>query len=165
EVHCGHFRTVTGHSDESHQPLSPRLDDRLERATRAQRGAPFSFIDEVMQLDQVDMIDTQPLERSMKTRAGAIVGAIAGLGGEEEVLAMLPHPGADSQLRLAVCGGRVDMVDAIFEQRLEDAIRAILLHSAQRGGAEDYPRAWMSSASEWNLVDHRFTFAASLIRF
>ena len=93
----------------------------------------------------------------METVARALIGAVAGLGGEEEALAMLAHPRADSQFRLAVRRRRVDMIDAVFEQHFEHAVGLVLLHPAERGGAENNARTLMPGFSERTRLDHDAT--------
>src|SRR5215472_8957818 len=100
-MHRGDLRAMAGHPDEPRQSLRARLDQRLERAAGSQSGFLLFLSREVVHLDEVHVIDTQALQRTMETVARALVGAVAGLGGEEEALAMLPHPGADPQFRIA----------------------------------------------------------------
>ena len=57
----------------------------------------------------------------MQAVARAGIGAIAGLRGQEEALAMLRHPRADAQLRVTVRCRGVDVIDAVLEQQLEYA--------------------------------------------
>ena len=98
-MHRGDLRAVSGHPDESHQPIGARLDQRFECAMRTERGLPFFFVDQVVQLDQIKLIDLKSFERAMQTVARAFIGAISRLGGEEEVLAMFAHPRTDAQVR------------------------------------------------------------------
>ena len=70
-MHRGDLRAVAGDSDKSHQSLRARFDQCLERAAGSQSGCPLVLGDQVMHLDQVDLIDPQPLERAMKTVARA----------------------------------------------------------------------------------------------
>jgi hypothetical protein len=154
QMHRGNSRSVPGNADEAHEPLRPRLDQRFERASGSECGFPLLFIDEIVHLDQIDVVNAQSFERAMHTVARAAVGSIAGLGSEEEALAMLAHPRANSQLGLAVRRGRVDMIDAVLEQRLEHRVRLRLVHRAQRGGAEDDSRALMTGLAECTCLNH-----------
>ena len=97
---------VAGHADEAHEALVARLDRRLERAAGAQRGLPLDHVDEVVQLDQVDLVDAEPVERAADLLACAGAVALAGLGREEELLAVLRQPGRDPQLGVAVATRR-----------------------------------------------------------
>jgi hypothetical protein len=46
-----------GHSDEAHQFLLPRFDERFQRAARAEGGLPFGFFDQVVHLYKIDLIN------------------------------------------------------------------------------------------------------------
>src|SRR5271155_1830240 len=101
-----------------------------------------------MQLDQVDLIDPEPIERTMQAVASAQIAAVARLGRQKEALAMLSHPRRDSQLRISISSRRVDVIDAVFDQEVEDWIGFFLLHCAKRGGAEDQAATLMIGTSE-----------------
>src|SRR5271166_4426314 len=90
----------------------------------------------------------------MHAVARSVVSSVTGLGREEEILAMLAHPRPDPHLRIAVRSGGIDMVDAEFEQEVEDLVSLVLVHPAEGGGAENYARAEVTGFSEPNLVDH-----------
>src|SRR6202158_3804904 len=110
-MHPGALAAGPGDSDKPDQALRARFAKRLERSARAERGLPFLLVDKIVQLDQVDLIDAQPFQRSMQARARALISTIAGLGREEEATPMLAHPWSDPQLRFAVRGCGVDMGD------------------------------------------------------
>ncbi len=107
-----------------------------------------------MELDHVDVIDAQPIERPVDVRAGLGRAARAGLGGEEEVLPVTCHPGADAELGVAVPGGRIDVIDAVAEQHLERAVGIRLADLGQRRRAKERHRAPVTGSSEWSLLDH-----------
>ena len=88
EVHRGDGDAVAGDADEARQALRARLDGVLERAAGAERRLPLGFVDEVVELEQVDVIGLQPLERVLEAGLRLLVRALAGLGGEEEALAV-----------------------------------------------------------------------------
>src|SRR5260370_42168684 len=67
---------------------------------------------------------------------------------------MLAHPRGEPQLRLAVRGCGIDVIDAKFEQNIEYLIDLFLLHPSQRGGAENHPRTLMAGFSKRNGPDH-----------
>src|SRR5271167_263908 len=148
---------VAGNADESHQSLSPRFDQCFERAARSQSGSPLILGCQVVHLDQIDLIDPQPLERAMETVARALIRAVAGFGGEKKPLAMLAHPRADAQLRLAVRGRGVEMIDAVFEEHLEHAVGFVLLHPAERSGSKKNPSTLMPRFSKWTCLNHDIT--------
>jgi hypothetical protein len=112
-----------------------------------------------VQLNQIELVNTEPFERSIKTIARASVSSIAGFAGEKKTLAMLSHPRANSQFRIAVRSGGVDVVDTVFEQDLQDLIGLFLFHSTESGGAENHAGTLMPSFSEQNFLDHFFTSA------
>lgn len=118
-MHRGDLRAMPRHADESHEAFRASLEQRFERAVRSQGSLPFCLLDQVVHLDQIDLINLQAFERTMETRACALVGPIASLGRQEKVSAMLAHPKADSQFRIAIGGCGVDMINAVFEQELK----------------------------------------------
>ena len=122
-VHPRDRQPMSGHADEANEAFVARLDQRFERTAFAQRGLPLDHVDEVVQLDQVDLIDAEPVERAadLLVRAGAV--ALPGLRREEEAVAMLRQPGREPQLRFAIGRGRVDVVDAVLEQQLQRGVR------------------------------------------
>ena len=107
-----------------------------------------------MQLDEVDAIHAQPLERAVEILARARGGAASRLGGEEEVLAVARHPRADAKLGVAVARGGVDVVDAVPEQQLQRAVGLRLARLGERGRAEEGDRAAVPGASERSPLDH-----------
>jgi hypothetical protein len=154
-VHARNGAAVAGDADEPNEAFVTRLDSRLQRAALAQRLLPLDHVDQVVQLDQVDAVDTHALERAPDLRPRAVVVAAARLRREEEAVAVLCEPRLQAILRLAVRGGNVDVVDAVLEQELEHAVGLGLRHApADRGGAEDRPRALVSGAAEQGRRDH-----------
>ena len=102
-------------------PVTPMKRTRPSSRARASASTappgpvghlPLLGLDQVVQLDQVDRVDPQPLQRPLQLGPGAVAGALAGLGGEEEPVAVLGHPRPDPQLGVAVatrrcrCGSR-----------------------------------------------------------
>src|SRR5271154_1887801 len=156
---------MAGNADESHQSVSPRLDQCFERATRSQSGSPFILGCEVVHLDQIDLIDPQPLERAMETVARALIGAVAGFGGEKKPLAMLAHPRADAQFRLAIRRGGVEMIDAVFEEHLEHAVGFVLLHPTESSGSKKNPSTLMPRFPKWTCLNHDITSPDFSTRF
>ena len=111
-VHAGHGQPVPGDADEAHQALLASLHRGLEGAALAQRGLPVDHVDQVVQLDQVEGVDAEALERAADLLARARAVALAGLGGQEERVAVARQPGREAQLGVAVatrrrrCGSR-----------------------------------------------------------
>ena len=102
-------------------------------------------------------VDAEPLERAMEVLACLARGARAGLGRQEEVLAVAVHPCPDAQLGVAVPGGRVDVVDAVTQQHLERAVGVRLARTRQRRAAEERDRARVSGPAERAPLDHGIT--------
>ena len=145
---------VAGDADEAGQPLVPGPHQRLDRAAGPVGHVPLVGLDQVVQLDHVDRVDLQPLEGALELGAGVVATALTGLRGEEEAGPVLGHPRADPQLRVAVPGRRVDVVDAVAEQGLEHLVRLLLAHPPEGGGAEDHPGALVTRPSEGGLGEH-----------
>ena len=110
------------------------------------------LVDQVVQLDEVELLDAQPLERAVQAVARPGVGAVAGLRRQEEAVAVARHPRADAQLGVAVRRRRVDVVDAVLEQHLEDLVGLLLPHGAERRGAEDHAGAAVAGAPERSVA-------------
>src|SRR5262249_34050634 len=111
-------------------------------------GLPLGVLHQVVHLDEVDVRNAQPFERAVQALTRAGCGAVAGLRGQEEARAMLRHPRADAQLRVAVRRRGVDVIDAVLEQQLENLIGLLLAHGAERCCAEDHPCAAVAGSSE-----------------
>ena len=77
---------VAGDADEPHQTLIARLETSLQRTVRTQRGVPFDRIGQAVKLDEIHPLDPHAFEGEMNLAFGAVVGALASLGGEEKVL-------------------------------------------------------------------------------
>src|SRR5204863_9080249 len=101
---------VAGHADEARQSLLAGLERRLERASRPERLLPVVGVTERVQLDQVDLVDAQPLERAVDVLASLAGRPHPGLRREEEILPVARHPRADAQLGVAVPRGGADVV-------------------------------------------------------
>ena len=81
----GDAGAVAGDADEAHEALVAGLGQRLDGAAGAVGHLPLVGLDEVVQLDQVDGVDLQALERALQLAPGpGRRVALAGLGGEEE---------------------------------------------------------------------------------
>jgi hypothetical protein len=107
----------------ANEPFLPRLDRRLKSSVLAERELP---LDHVVQLQQVDVVDAETLERASNLFARSVVVALFGLRRKEEPARVALEPRCDPQLRVAVRGGGVDVVDVVFEQDLERRIRFAL---------------------------------------
>ena len=85
-------------ADEADETLVARLDGCFERAAFAECSLPLDRVDEVVQLEQVDVVDAEAVERApdLLARTGAI--AQAGLRREEDTVAVPRQPRRKSQL-------------------------------------------------------------------
>ena len=153
-VHGGDGPAVTGHADEAREPLPTSLDQRFERAAGPHGLIPVVGMSQGVELDQVDVVDAQPLERAMEVLARLGRRPAAGLRREKEVLPVTGHPRPDAELGVAVPRGGVDVVDAVPEQQVERAIGVGLTGPRQRGPAEEGHRARVTGASERASLDH-----------
>ena len=61
-VHGRDREPMPGDADEANEPFLAGFDGCLQRATLAQCELPLDDVDEVVQLEQIDVVDTQPLE-------------------------------------------------------------------------------------------------------
>src|SRR5207244_6494348 len=106
----------------------------------------------------IAVVHTQPVEREPDLVARLGVGALAGLGREEEAVAPFPlQPRRDVELRIAVARRRIEVVQVVAEHELEGAVGFGLSDFTERGGTEDRPPALMSGASEWRARYHPAT--------
>src|SRR5205807_3893291 len=115
---------------------------------------PVVRVKQGVQLNQVNGIDPQAFERALDLVTRVLVEALAGLGGEEEILAMARHPWADTQLSVPIAGGDVDMIDAIFEEDVEHTIRLCLGGAAECRRTKERDCAQMSGASKRSFLNH-----------
>ena len=83
-MHPGNRQPVPGDADEAHEALVARLDRRFERPALAEGGLPLDGVDEVVQLDQVEVVDPETLERAADLLARGCALALAGLRCEED---------------------------------------------------------------------------------
>ena len=91
---------------------------------------------------------------SVDLRVRALGGPVAGLGGEEELVAVPVEERAQPHLGLAVAAGDVDVVDPAVEQQREGAVGLVLRHLRQRGGAEEDAAAVVAGAPEGQRRKH-----------
>ena len=101
-MHLGDARAVAGDADEPHESLVARLRQRFDRAARAVCSVELVGLDEVVQLDEVDAVDTETFERPLELASCRRAVAFARLGGEEVLGAMVGEVRAQSNLGLAI---------------------------------------------------------------
>src|SRR5438477_15985 len=82
----------------------------FQRAAWAERLLPVVRVTEGMHLDEIDVVDVQPIERAMQIVTSALRAALAGLGGEKEIVPVPSHPRRDTKLRVSVPRRGVDVI-------------------------------------------------------
>ncbi len=107
-----------------------------------------------MQLNQVYTVHAQTFEGAIKLLFGTLISARAGFGGQEEVVAMFFHPRPNSQLRITIARGGIDVVDPVLQQQVERAVRLLLGHATQSGRAKKGASAHMTGATKAFFVNH-----------
>src|SRR5215831_12883944 len=90
-----------------------------------------------------------------------LVEPLPGLGREEEILAMARHPGSDTQFGVPIARRGVDMIHAVFEQDVQDAICFCLRCPTERRSAKERHRTHMSRASKGAFFNHKILLRAS----
>ena len=153
-MHPRNCEPVPGHADKSDEPFVSCLDRRVERAALPQGALPFDCIDEVVQLQQVDPVHAETVERAADLFSGARMVAPPSLGGEEEAARVPSQPRGDSVLRVAIRGGGVDVVHAVLEQRFQRAVRCGLRDGAEGRCTKDRACALVTGTSERRPRDH-----------
>ena len=103
--------SVPGDADEAHEPLVAGPDEGLQRAAGPDRHLPLVGLDQVVQLDQVDPVDPEALERPLEAGPSVVAVAVAGLGGEEEGVAVGGQPRGQAQFGVPVVRRGVEVVD------------------------------------------------------
>ena len=68
-----------------HQPLLTRFDRRLQCTILAKSELPLDDVDQVVQLQEIDVIDAQPIERAMELFLRTLVVACVGLVATKKV--------------------------------------------------------------------------------
>ena len=87
-------RAVAGEADEPGEPFLARFDYGFECALRAEHLVPVVGVRHGVQLQQIDLVNLQPIERAVDFIACGLIVALAGLGGEKELFAVLLHHGS-----------------------------------------------------------------------
>src|SRR5207248_3852027 len=101
------------------------------------------------------------LEGELETAAGAVAIAVAGLGGEEDIVAVCLQPGREAQLGLAVGSSGVDVVDPGGEGDVEQGGGLLHRHRPKSGRAEDHAAAVVAAAAEGGAGDRTHASAVS----
>ncbi len=158
-MHRRRERPMARHTDIPDKTFVARLHQGFYGPARPHRGLPALLVDQVVKLDQVDVVDTQPRERAFEARARLGTTPFGRLRRKKDLGAMLSEPTRQVQLGIAVPGRRVDMVDTFAleqRQRLFDPSR---LHGRQRGRAEKHPRTLESRCPKSTFHQHHESLA------
>ena len=75
-----------------------------------------------MQLPQVDMVDAEALQGAMQLLARSIRLSLPGFGSKKEPARLALQPGGDPELRIAIAGRRINVIDAVPQKQVESAI-------------------------------------------
>ena len=153
-MHASDAQAVPGDADEARQAFVARPRQRLDGAAGPEGHVPLVGLDQVVELDQVDVVDAQPLERPLELGPRRVAAALAGLGGEEELVGASRHPRRQSQLGVPVRRRHVEVVDARLQQDRQQLVGCLLAHRRERRATEDDPAALVARASESRAVDH-----------
>ena len=134
--------------DEAHQAFVARLRQCRHRAAAGHGCAPARLVGQVVELDEIHLVDAEPLEGLLELGAGGRSLALAGLRRQEHVFAMALEPRGQAQLRVAVAGGGIDVVDARGGHHLQHLVGFVLTHGAERGSAEDEAAGFVPRGAE-----------------
>ena len=105
---------------------------------RARRNFPLVFFDQVVQLDEIYAIHSEPFERPFDALARSAGRALTRLGREEELPGVRRQPRRQTQLGVTVARGRVYMVHAELAEKRQDLVGARLLYRSHAGRAENH---------------------------
>ena len=89
DVAAGDAGAMAGDADEAHLTLLSGLEGGLEGSAWTHRGLTPLAVDEVVELDQVNEVDAEPLERLVDSLPSAFVRPLSGFGGEKEAISIL----------------------------------------------------------------------------
>src|SRR5205823_12576479 len=121
----------------------------------AQGRSPLDHGDEIVQLEQVDVIHAEAIEGTADLLARSSTVTVPGLRRQEDAVAVVGEPPSESQLRIAVRRGGVDVVHAVLESYLEGTVGLRLGDTAERRSTEDRARALVPCLAERRLRDHQ----------
>ena len=145
--------TVPGHADCASQPLVDGSEQSGHGTVRGEGGLPLVRFDEVVELDEVDSVDTQTLKTLFQLSPCCVAGSLPGLGSEKELVAVVLEKIEKSPLTFAVRRRRINVVDAGVADGLERGIGPALAHRGKRRGSEDQAAALVAGGSERETAD------------
>ncbi len=134
------FLGVGGEADVPDLSFLARLYERLEGPRRREDLLHFFHPCNSVELVEVEMIRSQPLERSLEFGPGALCITRHRLAGEKGLAPPRPERWSEFCLGFAVAvrGGDIEVVDPFVEHLSDNPVRLALLHSHHHDGAETY---------------------------
>ncbi len=127
-MHRRNPQTVPGDTNEAAQALVSRLEQGFYCAAGCERGAPLVFLDQVVELNQIHLLDPEAVEASLQAGPCVGPGAVAGLGGKEELVTVIAQKRRQTQFRLSVRCRGVDVIDTAPADQVEGVVGAVLAH-------------------------------------
>ena len=155
EVGRGSFVAVAGEPHGADQPLLLGPYRSLERTVVGEHQVELVDVADGVQLEQVDVVGLQPLERPVDRRPGGVVAAVAGLGREEDPVADGGHDRAEPQLGLAIAGRDVEVVDAGVEGQLDRLVGGVLGDLTEGRGPVDDDRTLVAETAQSAIAHTR----------
>ncbi len=163
-MHAGNPQTMARHADEPGEPFVVRRDHRRNGAVGCERRLPLVGLHQVVELDQIDVIDAEPCERTFEFGPGSCAVALTRLRREEEAGPVVGEERCEPELRLPVGRRGVEMVDACGIDDLQRGVGALLTHPTECGSTEDHSGGLVTGAAERSDGEHVRTVAAALTR-
>ncbi len=148
EVRGGGVPPVAGDADRTDEALVDRPGRGLEGTVGTRRQVQLAGVAHGVQLQQVDPVGLQPLQRGVDLPPRRLAVALTGLRGQEDPVADPRDPRAEPQLGVAVARGDVEVVDAGVQRLLDRPVGDVLGHVTERRRAVDEHRALVAETSE-----------------
>ena len=145
---------MPGDADEANESFFTRLDHCLQGATFAQRELPLDHVGQVVQLQEVDVVDTQPIEGTVEFFLRPLVVSRVRLRGDEERGRIPLEPRRDPQLRVTIGCRRVDVIHAVLQEKIQRSLGVCVGNTAERRRTEDRASALVAGPTERRLCDH-----------
>ena len=152
EVRRGRSHAMARDPDRADQTLLARSDGALDRASRPGRAVEIFEVADRVELDQVDPIHLEALERSPDAVVRPGRGPVAGLRRQEDPTPDPSHPSSEVHFRVAVGRGGVEVVDARVDRELDRAIGDLVGDVDERRAAVDEHRGHVPESSQWSCL-------------
>jgi len=145
---------MPGDADEPNESLLPGTAERLYCTVGGVSLFEFVLFDKIVQLNQIDLFDTEPLERTLEAPSRAATSSLVGLCCEKELFSTLGKPWAQPEFGVSVGGGGIEVVDAVTKKRRQERVGLILGHAEKSRSPENDPAARVTRAPERHARDH-----------